>query len=100
MSDARRVLPSSSPEPLQARAAALVEPDATGDPAASVLEAAMRAVVAVLNAPAADRATALDVLTADALVTRAVALSTGSPTDFEAQCARCIGRLTATLPSP
>ena len=81
-------LAADAPERLRARVEALMQGvGADGSLTAEArLRAAREAITRVLDAGAGDRAAALDVLSADALVTSAIELTAGDPQRFEAQC--------------
>jgi hypothetical protein len=96
-------LSADAPATLRARARHFV--DASGStagamPADRLLDAGLRALAQALEGAPHDRAVALDVLTADALVTRAIEQLASAPGDVEAECARCIHTLSAALPVP
>ena len=95
--------PADAPAALRARALTFVDapPAAAGAlPAERLLDGGVRALEQALSAPPRDRTVALDVLTADALVTRAMELFAALPGDFEAECARCIGKLSVIRQLP
>lgn len=86
--DAIPGFPADAPDRLRARVIRLLsvggkEPAATPEAFVRVAE---RAIHDVLDAAPGDRAAALDVLAADALVTRAIELLAGNADHFEARC--------------
>jgi hypothetical protein len=94
--------PESAPQRLRARVEALVEATAgAGDSQTPdmLLRAARQAIEGVLDAGAGDRDAALDVLSADALVTHALDLLALHPEDFEARCDQIVRQLAAIAPS-
>jgi hypothetical protein len=89
--------PESAPERLRSRVEALIE----GGPRTpeTLLQAARHVIDGVLDAGAGDRAAALDVLSADALVTYALDLMASHPDDFEARCDQLVQQLAALAPT-
>ena len=87
----------SPPRVLRERveALALVVPENTGDQAESLLAAAEAALAQLSRRASDDRATALDLLAVDALVTYALELAAESPDDIPAVSERAMSRLSA-----
>ena len=93
--------PESAPQRLRARVEALIEAAGDGELQAPevLLLAAKQAIEGVLAARPGDRHAALDVLSADALVTHALDLLALHPEDFEARCDEIVRQLAAIAPS-
>lgn len=72
---------------------ALAVPDQPDDPAATLLAAAEAALKRISNCAAGDRATALDLLAIDALVTYAFEVAAGTPDVIPSLSARAMSRL-------
>lgn len=98
MSENRAVFGSDTnvPHRLRERADQLLEAGRV-DSADSLLDAAVRAAKAAMNAGSGDRDAALEILVADALVTHAMDLMAGQPETFEAGCNAAIQRLAAIV---
>lgn len=92
--------PEPSPERLRARVANLLHASDAGGSAGpeALLRVAHQAIRGVLDAGARDRAAALDVLAADALVTHAIELIAGSAEEFEVRCNHTLQQLAAIAP--
>ncbi len=88
--------PESAPQRLRARMEALIAGGAHAPD--TLLQAATQAIDGVVDAGAGDRAAALDVLSADALVTHALDLLAAHPDDFEARCDEIMKQLAALAP--
>lgn len=88
--------PESAPQRLRERVDALISGGAHTPEV--LLQAAARAIDGVLGARAGDRGAALDVLSADALVTHALELLASHPDDFEARCDQIVQQLAALAP--
>jgi hypothetical protein len=92
--------PADAPDRLRARVIRLVS--AGGQEPAGTPEAlvgvAKRTIHDVLDAAPGDREAALDVLAADALVTRAIELLAGNAEHFEAQCDQIMLQLASITP--
>jgi hypothetical protein len=98
--DAPPDFPAEAPDRLRARVAGLLSaggPEPAGTPEA-FLRVAERAIHGVLDAGPGDRAAALDVLAADALVTRAIELLAGNAEHFEARCDQTMQQLASITP--
>jgi hypothetical protein len=98
--DAPPDFPAEAPDRLRARVAALMRAggeESDGTPEA-FLRVAERAIHGVLDAAPGDREAALDVLAADALVTRAIELLAGNAEHFEARCERIMQQLASIAP--
>ncbi len=80
-------------ERIEALAASV--PLGAGDPASSLVAAAELALVRLASCAPDDRATALDLLAADALVTYAFELASQSPDSIPDLSARAMARLSA-----
>lgn len=93
-------LAADAPERLRARVEALLQ--GIGDDGSHAAEARLRAardaITRVLDAGAGDRGAALDVLSADALVTSAIELMAGDPQRFEAHCGDVMRQLAEIAP--
>jgi hypothetical protein len=72
---------------------ALAVPELPDDPAGSLLAAAESALAQLAHRPADDRATALDLLAVDALVTYAMECAASTPDDLPAVSGRAMERL-------
>ena len=84
----------SPPHVLRARVESLALSVAEGaDPATTLLAAAEAALVRLADCEAGDRATALDLLAVDALVTYAFEFAAGAPDAIPALSARAMARL-------
>ena len=85
----------SPPRVLRERveALALAVPDRESDPAGTLLDAAEAALAGLAMRPADDRATALDLLAVDALVTYALEWTAGNPDDIPRLSERALARL-------
>lgn len=90
----------SPPRVLRERIEALATsvPRVDGDPAAALVAAAELALVQLSSCAPHDRATALDLLAADALVTYAFELASQSPDSIPELSARAMARLSAVTP--
>ncbi len=93
-------LAADAPERLRARVEALLEGvgDGGSQTADARLRAARDAITRVFGAGAGDRGAALDVLSADALVTSAIELMAGDPQRFEALCYDAMRQLAEIAP--
>jgi hypothetical protein len=87
----------SPPRVLRERveALALAVPEQPGDPASTLIDAAQAALARLTHGGAADRATALDLLAVDALVTYAFECAATSPESIPALSARAMSRLSS-----
>lgn len=85
----------SPPRVLRERveALALSVPERHGDPAGSLIDAAEAALAGLARRPADDRATALDLLAVDALVTYALECAADSPDEIPVLSERAMRRL-------
>lgn len=85
----------SPPRLLRERVEALARsvPDRPDDPSASLLDAAEEALGAIARRPADDRATALDLLAVDALITYALEAAAERPETIPDVSARAMSRL-------
>ena len=85
----------SPPRVLRERveALALAVPEREGDPAGTLLDAAAAALAGLATRPAEDRATALDLLAVDALVTYALEWTAEAPDDLPGLSERAMSRL-------
>lgn len=85
----------SPPRVLRERveALALAVPQREGDPAGTLLDAAEAALAGLATRPADDRATALDLLAVDALVTYALEWTAENPDDIPRRSERAMSRL-------
>lgn len=95
-----RGFPADAPERLRERVAVLMQ--AAGDDGTGTADARLRAardaITRVLEAGTGDRAAALDVLSADALVTSAIELLAEDPERFEARCGDVMRQLAEIAP--
>lgn len=85
----------SPPRVLRERVEALARsvPDRSDDPSESLLDAAEEALGAIARRPADDRATALDLLAVDALITYALEAAAERPETIPDVSARAMSRL-------
>ena len=85
----------SPPRVLRERveALALAVPERPGDPASTLIDAAQAALARLSRGGAADRATALDLLAVDALVTYALEWTAENPDDIPRLSERAMSRL-------
>jgi hypothetical protein len=90
----------SPPRVLRERieALAIAVPTSEADPAAALVAAAELALVRLSACAPDDRATALDLLAADALVTYAFELASQTPDAIPELSARAMARLSAVTP--
>jgi hypothetical protein len=93
--------PEAAPQRLRARVERALEAAGAGDPNApeALILAARRVIERVLDAGRGDRAAALDVLSADALITHAIDVLAAHPEDFEEKCDQIVRQLAAIAPS-
>ena len=89
----------SPPRVLRERveALALAVPDQPGDPASTLIDAAQAALARLPRDGAAERATALDLLAVDALVTYAFEYAASTPDSIPALSARAMSRLSSAI---
>lgn len=89
----------SPPRALRERveALALAVPEQPGDPASTLVDAAQAALARLPRDGAADRATALDLLAVDALVTYAFEYAATAPDSIPALSARAMARLSSAI---
>ena len=89
----------SPPRVLRERveALALAVPEQPGDPASTRIDAAQAALARLPRDGAADRATALDLLAVDALVTYAFEFAATAPDSIPALSARAMSRLSSSV---
>jgi hypothetical protein len=85
----------SPPRELRERvqALALAVPEHADDPAATLLDAAEAALIGLSRQPIGERATALDLLAVDALVTYALEVASQTPEQIPAISERAMTRL-------
>lgn len=89
----------SPPRVLRERveALALAVPEQSGDPASTLIDAAQAALARLPRDGAAERATALDLLAVDALVTYAFEYAASTPDSIPALSARAMSRLSSAI---
>jgi hypothetical protein len=98
---ATHAFPETAPQRLRVRVERALEAVGAGDPNApeALILAARRVIERVLDAGGGDRAAALDVLSADALITQAIDVLASHPEDFEEKCDQIVRQLAAIAPS-
>jgi len=101
-SPAPAAFPESAPQRLRARVESLLAAAGAGDANApeTLLVIARRTIERVLEAGSGDREAALDVLSADALVTHLLDVLASHPDDFEVRCDEVLRHLAEIAPAP